>query len=62
MKKFLAILVVLVAICACVYFTTDRKEVVEVPAVEAVDTLKVATDTLTVEADSMTVAVDTLKK
>lgn len=60
MKKFLTIVAVLAVICACVYFTVDRKEVVEVPTVEAMDSLQVITDSLAMSADTLNV-VDTLK-
>lgn len=60
MKKFLTIVAVLAVICACVYFTVDRKEVVEVPTVEAMDSLQVVTDSLAMSADTLNV-VDTLK-
>lgn len=60
MKKFLTIVAVLAVICACIYFTVDRKEVVEVPTVEAMDSLQVVTDSLAMSADTLNV-VDTLK-
>lgn len=60
MKKFLTIVAVLAVICACVYFTVDRKEVVEVPTVEEMDSLQVVTDSLVMSADTLNV-VDTLK-
>lgn len=60
MKKFLTIVAVLAVICACVYFTVDRKEVVEVPTVEEMDSLQVVTDSLAMSADTLNV-VDTLK-
>ena len=60
MKKFLTIVAVLAVICACVYFTVDKKEVVEVPTVEAMDSLQVITDSLAMSADTLNV-VDTLK-
>ena len=60
MKKILTIVAVLAVICACVYFIVDRKEVVEVPTVEAMDSLQVATDSLAMSADTLNV-VDTLK-
>lgn len=60
MKKFLTIVAVLAVICACIYFTVDRKEVVEVPTVETMDSLQVITDSLAMSADTLNV-VDTLK-
>lgn len=60
MKKILTIVAVLAVICACVYFTIDRKEVVEVPTVEEMDSLQVITDSLAMSADTLNV-VDTLK-
>lgn len=60
MKKFLTIVAVLAVVCACVYFTVDRKEVVEVPTVEAMDSLQVVTDSLAMSADTLNV-VDTLE-
>lgn len=60
MKKILTIVAVLAVICACVYFTVDRKEVVEVPTVETMDSLQVVTDSLAMSADTLNV-VDTLK-
>ena len=60
MKKILTIVAVLAVICVCVYFIVDRKEVVEVPTVEAMDSLQVVTDSLAMSADTLNV-VDTLK-
>ena len=60
MKKFLTIVAVLAVICARIYFIVDRKEVVEVPTVEAMDSLQVVTDSLAMSADTLNV-VDTLK-
>ena len=60
MKKILTIVAVLAVICACVYFLVDRKEVVEVPTVEEMDSLQVVTDSLAMNADTLNV-VDTLK-
>lgn len=60
MKKFLTIVAVLAVVCACVYFTVDRKEVAEVPTVEAMDSLQVVTDSLAMSADTLNV-VDTLE-
>ena len=60
MKKILTIVAVLAVICACIYFIVDRKEVVEVPTVETMDSLQVVTDSLAMSADTLNV-VDTLK-
>ena len=60
MKKILTIVAFLAVVCACVYFIVDRKEVVEVPTVETMDSLQVVTDSLAMSADTLNV-VDTLK-